>query len=415
MIKRIIALFLVVALTLCGCSQNVPVETNTGKSTVDTPVMVIPTKDKEVLEIPEDELGDPEDYTYEATFDELNDENLLRYVEDNIYAELVTQLDSSDYYVENVSAVFVSKEYLEEVAYNSQANIFFGYTLEEIDNAYGDTKYVFTLSDSGETIVKPLEDCDDTYKQIIKNVAIGSGVILICVTVAMVTSGVGAPAASLIFAASAKTGTIMATSSALLGGVATGVLEGLETGDMNQAVKAGVMAASEGFKWGAIGGAIIGGSSELMALKGAATNLSMNEAAVIQKETGYPTDVISQFHSMDEYKVFKDAGLKAKMVNGQTALVRNDIDLNLVDDLGRTNLTRMQEGLSPLDATGKSFELHHVGQNSDATIAILSQSEHDSEALHGFKAISEIDRKAFAKQRSNFWKTMAKLLESGEI
>lgn len=41
MIKRIIALFLVVALTLCGCSQNVPVETNTGKSAVDTPVIVL--------------------------------------------------------------------------------------------------------------------------------------------------------------------------------------------------------------------------------------------------------------------------------------------------------------------------------------------------------------------------------------
>ena len=47
-------------------------------------------------------------------------------------------------YVENVHAIYVSKEYLEEVSYNSQANIFFGYTIEEVKNTYGDTRFVFT-------------------------------------------------------------------------------------------------------------------------------------------------------------------------------------------------------------------------------------------------------------------------------
>ena len=103
------------------------------------------------------------------------------------------------------------------------------------------------------------------------------------------------------------------------------------------------------------------------------------------------------------------------MINGQTALIRSDIDLNMVDEFGRTNLERMASGLSPLDANGATYELHHIGQKADATLAILTQAEHDNAALHGFKAISEIDRTAFASQRRNFWKSMSVLLQSGGI
>ncbi len=436
MIKRIIAILLVCAITLCGCAQNTPEQiqpeskeetiqdTVSDEEVVEEEAIIEESADTvdEAIVIPEDEMGDLTEYEYEVQFDDLDDEELLKYVEDSMYADIVAQLDSSEYYVENVSAVYVSKEYLEEVAYNSQSNIFFGYTLEDIEEVYTDSKYVFTLSDQGDTIVVPFEDYDDTYEQIIKNVAIGTGVILVCVTVSVVTLGAGAPAVSLIFAASAKTATVMALSSGTLSGVVAGTVKGYETGDMNEALKAGALAASDSFKWGAVTGAITGGASEsvkyakaMKALKGVDINLTAQEAAAIQMQTGYPVDVIQQFHSMEEFKVFQDAGLKSVLVNGKPALVRKDIDLNLVDEYGRTNLMRMKAGLSPLDSAGNSFELHHIGQNSDAALAILTQSEHDSAALHGFKAISEIDRTAFATQRSRFWKTMAKMLESGAI
>lgn len=132
-------------------------------------------------------------------------------------------------------------------------------------------------------------------------------------------------------------------------------------------------------------------------------------------ESGFPAEVIKQFHTMDEYNVFKNANLKSALVNGKSALVRNDINLKYVDEYGRTNLERMKLGLSALDDMGMPYELHHIGQNADGALAILTQAEHDNVVLHGFKAISEIDRTAFATQRSKFWKTMAKLLESGGI
>lgn len=429
--KRFLAVLLSAAMLLTGCaSQSVIKDDSTtdwSKSVIsidNTEAEEIDSQEIEHLEkddtseplIPEDETGDDVPYTYEPVFNDLSDEELLTYVKDSVYKNLVENLDSPDYFVENVSAVYVSQDYLEEASYNSKSNIFFGYTLDEIEKIYPDSQYVFTLGDDGKTTVQPFENYDDTYEKVIKNVAIGTGVILVCVTVSVVTGGAGAPAISMIFAASAKTGTIVALSSGAISAAASGIVTGVQTGDMQQALKMAALSGSDSFKWGAISGAISGGAGETLALKGATRNgLSMNEAAEIQKESHYPIDIIKQFHSKKEYEVFKEIGLKSQMVDGKLALVRNDIDLNAVDEYGRSNFERMTKGLSPIDSNGNSFELHHIGQNADGSLAILTQQEHDNAVLHGFKNISEIDRTTFAKQRKQFWKTMAQLLKEGAV
>ena len=346
-------------------------------------------------------------------FSSLNDPALLRYVEDTVYSDLVNDLDNPDYFVENVSAIYISKEYLEELEYNSQENIFFGYTLSELEEQFQGTKYVFTLDENGETTVVPFEEYDDTYDRVIKNVAIGTGVILLCVTVSVATGG-AAPAISMIFAASAKTGTVFALSSGTFSGVAAATVTGLKTGDLDAAVKAGALAGSEGFKWGAISGAILGGGGEAVALHGATLNgLTMNEAAMIQRESGFPLDVIKEFRSMEQYNICKEAGLTSRMVSGKTALIRN-IDLAMKDADGLTNLQRMQRGLSPLDPSGVTYELHHIGQKADSTLAILTKAEHrlggNHSIWHLFGEASQIDRAAFDVQRAQFWKDMAVLL-----
>lgn len=435
--KKLIAILLAGVLFLTGCSNDVPTEST---SSVTSSAYNINNKiitDKDSAEITQDglihvvvgddEVADDTEYEYKPEFTSFNDAQLHTYVEDALYSELVSSLDSDKYYIENVNAVYVSQEYIDELSYNSKSNIYFGYTLEEINAYFQGTRYVFTLGEEGTTVVQPFEEYDDTFDQIIKNVAIGTGVILVCVTVSVVTAGSGAPAISIIFATAAKTGTIMALSSATLGGVSAGVVTGIETGDMSQAIKAAELAASDGFKWGAISGAIIGGTGEgikyanaMKSLKGAPLNITTQEAAAIQMKTGYPPEIISQFHSMEEFKVFQDARLQAQMINGELALVRKDIDLyNIVDEMGRNNLTRMQKGLSPIgiDDTGKVFkyELHHIGQEADATLAILTTAEHDNAALHGFKVVSEIDRPSFDVVRKHFWKTMAKYLTEGAV
>ena len=413
--KKIIVLMLSCSLILSGCKfQNNSMPTSDTEQ-VESDI----TEDITQVDISEKELVDDSDYTYEVNFDSMNDDDLNSYIEDSVYLDLVDNLNSDVYFVENVSAVYVSQEYLEEAAYNSQSNIYFGYTLSELEEQYTDSKYIFTLGKEGKTVVVPFKDYNDTYEKVIKNVAIGTGVILVCVTVSIVTGGVGAQAISMVFAASAKTGTVMALSSGVISGAATGIVTGIQTHDFDKAVDAAALSGSDGFKWGAITGVIAGGAegvTKVNALKGAMLNgLTLKEAAIIQNESAYPIGLIKQFHSMEEYEVFKEAGLKPVMVNGKAALVRGDIDLNLVDEFERTNLERMNLGLSPIDSNGASYELHHLGQKANASLAILTQTEHDGAALHGFKAISEIDRSAFNTQRKKFWKAMAKLLEAGEI
>lgn len=403
--KRLVALLLSITMLLTGCGQVQSQTTVTSESSVTAE----PAESVEATtELVVSDEAVPQ-------YDSLDDEDLLAYVEDLVYRDAVTSLNSDEYFVENVSAVYISKEYLEEVAFNSQSNIYFGYTLAELDEVFQDTKYIFTLSDDGTTTVQKLQEIEDVSTEtMLKNVAIGTGVILICVTVSAVSAGVGAPAVSMIFAASATTAETFAISGAAFGGISAGVVRGIETGDFNEAVEAAAMGATEGFKWGAISGAVVGGVSEGTALYGAAkqTSFTMNQYAQIQQETGYPLNVIKQFHTMEEYQAFRDANLKSTFVNNRSALIKTDIDLTRVDAKGRTNLERMQQGLAPQDSNGVSYELHHVGQKKDGTLAILSQAEHDNPAIHGFLEKTEAHAAGtnWDAERQAFWKAFAKIV-----
>lgn len=263
--RRVMALLLAMLMMLTGCTQqtvqnptpetSTPTETEISSEptseTEQTTVQVVPVFAEDV----------------EPNFATLSDPSLLQYVEDNIYSDLVARFDSEDYIVESVNAVYVSEEYLEEVAYNSKSNVYFGYTLEELDAQFQGTRYIFSLGENGETVVEEFAEYDNTYDRVIKNVAIGTGVILVCVTVSVVSGGVGTPAAvSMIFASAAKTGTIYALSSGTISAVAAGTITSIQTGDFEEAKKAAALAGSESFKWGAITGIITGGTTKAVEL-----------------------------------------------------------------------------------------------------------------------------------------------------
>ncbi len=236
--KRIIALLLCGVLLLSGCSRK-----------ANTP------------------LKDTNDHLdSKVEFSKLNDLSLLSYVEDEIYSELEDTFSTDCISVEQVVTTYISKEYVEELEYNSKENVYFGYALSELYEQFEGKPYVFALDENGNTIVREVQAYDDTYNRIIKNVIVGSGVVLVCVTVSIATAGVGSGAISVIFAASAKTATEFAMSSSVMSGVVAGVTEYLGTEDLDAAIKAAALKGSEGFKWGAITGAIIGGSNEAFSL-----------------------------------------------------------------------------------------------------------------------------------------------------
>ena len=107
---------------------------------------------------------------------------------------------------------------------------------------------------------------------------------------------------------------------------------------------------------------------------------------------------------------------KAKAaISEKECLIRNDIGWNQKDAFGRTNKERAEQGLSPLNKDGKPIELHHIGQHADSPLAELTQEEHRGKGndgiLHNKNVNSEIDRTAFANERSQHWQ--ARVNEGG--
>lgn len=432
--KRIIAFVLILSLVLAGCGNSINTSsTETSSETVQESNTESVSEEKEdsdasvatsvttleaaeviseeaAIETPESESAE------DINFSGLNDPTLLTYAENTVYEDLIDELCDGDYFVEKVDAIYLSEEYIEELAYNSKSNVFFGYTLDELEEEFQGTRYVFTLGDDGQTTVVPMEEIyDDTYDQIIKNVAEGTGVILVCVTVSVATAGV-APAVSVIFAASAATATTFALESGALSFATAAIVRGYQTQDMDQALKAGVLAASEGFKWGAISGAVIGGGKETLALKGATLNgLTMNEAAAIQRESKWPLEAIKRLHSTAEYNIYKEASLApTRLADGSWAFLR-EINWKLVDDMGRTNVQRVMTGLAPIDSTGVPYELHHIGMKADSPLAILTNAEHHSKAnfsiLHWADEGKNVTDAAWNAQKKEFWNAILKMAQ----
>lgn len=136
-----------------------------------------------------------------------------------------------------------------------------------------------------------------------------------------------------------------------------------------------------------------------------------NESKEDLEELGYPNSIIENIGSEEEKEIYENANVEPTQINGRDVLVKQDIDLEQTDDLGRTNLERMEQGLAPLDKNGKPIELHHIGQKMDSPLVELTAEEHRGKGndtiLHDKQKESEIDRADFAKERAEHWKARA--------
>jgi hypothetical protein len=67
----------------------------------------------------------------------------------------------------------------------------------------------------------------------------------------------------------------------------------------------------------------------------------------------------------------------------------------------------------------KLRELHHIGQQQDSPFAELTWAEHMGEGnntiLHKTGKESEIDRQAFDREKSDYWKARFKAFTSSEL
>lgn len=109
--------------------------------------------------------------------------------------------------------------------------------------------------------------------------------------------------------------------------------------------------------------------------------LTDEEKAKIKEETGWSDEIIDAISSMEEYEIYKKAGLVEAEINGRKCLIRTDIDWDQKDAMGRTNRERAEQGLPPINKDGKVIELHHIGQHSDSPLAELTTEEHRGKGL----------------------------------
>lgn len=145
--------------------------------------------------------------------------------------------------------------------------------------------------------------------------------------------------------------------------------------------------------------------------------LTDEEKTKIKEETGWSDEIVDAIGSWKEYEIYKNANLIEAEIDGKKCLIRNDINWNQKDEMGRTNKERAEQGLSPINKDGKVIELHHIGQHSNSPLAELTQEEHRGKGndgiLHDKTKESEINRQAFAEERSNHWSARAQ--ESEEM
>ena len=232
--KKITALLLAISFLLTGCGFQENVEISEVKSTYSSKQNKKETEmtqnETEIETEAETESETEIETETEPNFITLSDPALHTYVKDSL-SENLASLDTEKYKVENVEVVYYSKEFLDELEYNSKENIYFGYTLSELEEQFQGEKYIFTLGENGETVVKTFEDYDDSKEKLIRNVAIGAGVIIICVTViALAPEASGAVAkqgTKMVFAVSSKSAKELAKDASinLLGNVVDNTID----------------------------------------------------------------------------------------------------------------------------------------------------------------------------------------------
>ena len=82
-------------------------------------------------------------------------------------------------------------------------------------------------------------------------------------------------------------------------------------------------------------------------------------------------------------------------------------DPNFVDNLGRSNVQRMEQGLAPIGIDGKSVNIHHIDQTNNGTLMEILATEHQLNYSNLHTNVgqypSQINRGEFNNWRRGYW------------
>ncbi|MDO4848735.1 MAG: hypothetical protein Q4B45_03055 [Coriobacteriia bacterium] len=189
----------------------------------------------------------------------ISDAGFVANLQDSVYDLIVDDLDKNgntqQLEVQEVKAVYLSKEYIEQYSFNSKETKFFGSTLGELEARFGDQKYVFDIDENGKTVCHAVDDFDDTFDQVTKVALVGTGVILISVTILCVTGG--APVTALVACTGPTAGAITANQAHIALMAASTAIAIFDNGDVGEAAKDIAFDTGSDFIMQAIGGVTV--------------------------------------------------------------------------------------------------------------------------------------------------------------
>ena len=232
----------------------------------------------------------------------LYDEKFLSGLQKDARIELDNCLQGTDYKVKNIKVVFHSRSYIQSLEYNSRENIYYGFTLSELEEKFQGKPFMFNVDENGRTVVEELKGVSVyDLNTMVRNYAIGAGTIVVCITLSAATGG----AASVVFATAAENALKQGVITATIVGVARGGITYYNTGDKDEAIFQAKMGASEGFKWGAICGAVSGGQ------KGWKNSLGVrNKIAGTGREQKVLRELSKSYPASEGYKVMSECYLR---------------------------------------------------------------------------------------------------------
>lgn len=146
--------------------------------------------------------------------------------------------------------------------------------------------------------------------------------------------------------------------------------------------------------------------------------LTEEEKKEIKEETGWSDEIIDHIENMEQYEIYKNAGLHEAEIDGRKCLIK-DIDMDYVDPkTGMTNRELMEKGRSPIDSkTGEKIELHHMGQDYDSPFAELCENSEHGDGNHSvlhtkyedsWRNNPELKNQYNNVDKPNHWKERAK-------
>jgi len=146
-------------------------------------------------------------------------------------------------------------------------------------------------------------------------------------------------------------------------------------------------------------------------VKRAVTGIGKSATSATKRITSLSGKTIRRITNVEKNLINSAKNTK---VSGKVVAKRNStFNPKEQDALGRNNVQRMKQGLSPIGKDGKSVELHHLKQKNDGKIVELTNKEHksNSKILHRYTNKSEINRQDFDKWKRQYWKERAKDFE----